>query len=172
MSTKLFFVISTCLKAQQNAWPENRFENCADAYIVWRKFNRESSLWIRRHDYWIGIPDINYALKIHRNDSVVSDATVEECHLISKVPQVAAALSITNMMNPPFFFAYSPFLLFSSRLPCLVVSLSACSCGRKGIIIIFFSWTVFEQNAWPGNRVVKCVDAYKFWRKCPYIGSG
>ena len=147
MLTKLFFVISTCLKAQQNAWPENRFENCADAYIVWRKFNRESSLWIRRHDYWIGIPDINYALKIHRNDSVVSDATVEECHLISKVPQVAAALSITNMMNPPFFFRL---LSISSLLVAL-----ALPCGKS---IGLFMW---KKRNYYHLFLVNCV-----WTKC------
>ena len=41
------------------------------------------------------------------------------------MPQPAAALSITNSMNPHLFF-FCFFHVFSSRFPCLVVSLSAC----------------------------------------------
>ena len=37
------------------------------------------------------------------------------------MPQPAVALSITNMMNLHYFFAFSPFLFFLSSVPCLVV---------------------------------------------------
>ena len=59
------------------------------------------------------------------------------------------------------------FFFFSSRLPWLVVSLSASSCASKGIIYHFVSvdLRLAQQIAWPGNRFVKCADAYQFRRK-------
>ena len=60
------------------------------------------------------------------------------------MPQPAVALSITNMMNLHYFFAFSPFLFFSSRLPCLVVSLSASSWASEYLSIfvsVDLCWT-------------------------------
>ena len=65
-----------------------------------------------------------------------------------------------------FFFSLFPFLFFLSRMPCLVVSLSAHSCACQEVFSSLSPSTCVEQNAWPGNRVAKCADAYKFRRKC------
>ena len=86
------------------------------------------------------------------------------------MPQPAAALSITNMDEPTsFFFSLSPFLFFSSRLPWLVISLSACSHvpARELFSSLSPSSCVgAQQNAWPWNRFVKCADTYIVRRKC------
>ena len=38
------------------------------------------------------------------------------------------------------------------------------SCLQNYLYVFLSTWV--EQNAWPGNRVVKCADAYKCRRKC------
>ena len=114
---KLFFIIlSTCLKAQQNAWPGNRFVKCADAYKFRRKYILFHSLIMRLGQVWTLSIDL-----MHQR--------------IVWMPQPSAALSITNMMNPHlFFFTLSiSFFLVAHALPCgKLVGLFPCA--SKGII--------------------------------------
>ena len=147
------FSLSTCVKAQQNAWPGNRFVKCADAYKCRRKFMGK---WIQNHT------------KLHQTVCLVSVYSEERDHFACGVqasgdwfkilakesfemPQPAAALSITNMMNPHlFFFSLFPFLFLSSHLPCLVLSLSACShVPAKELFSIFVSvdlcWSAIKR---------------------------
>ena len=49
--------------------------------------------------------------------------------------------------EPTSFFFFRSFYFFSSRMPCLVVSLWACSCARKGMIFhLCLRRHVFESN--------------------------
>ena len=68
-----------------------------------------------------------------------------------------------------FFFALSISFLVARALTCSrPVGLSSCAC--IGILYHLFSpSTCVSQNGWPGNRVVKCADAYKFGRE--FIGN-
>ena len=84
-----------------------------------------------------------------------------------RMPQPAVALSNTNMMSPQLFFlSCSPFLFFSSRVACLVVlPIGPFMCLQENFLSSLSPSTCVEQNAGPGNRVVKCADAYIFRRK-------
>ena len=56
------------------------------------------------------------------------------------MPQPAAALSITNMVNPHLFFFALSISSLLARLPCLAVSLSACPhVPAKELFIILVS---------------------------------
>ena len=74
--------------------------------------------------------------------------------------------------EPTSFFFFSLFQFFSFLRACLALW-KACRlvpmclpCARKEIYLSSLSpSTCVEQNAWPGNRVVKCADAYKCRRK-------
>ena len=64
------------------------------------------------------------------------------------MPQPAAALSITNMMNPHlFFFALSiSFLVVALALPC-IKPVGLLTCASKGIIFhLCLSRLVLERN--------------------------
>ena len=134
------FSLSTCVKAQQNAWPGNRFVKCPDGYKCRRKFMgnefRRISVYSEERDHFAcGVQASGDWFKILAKESF-------------EMPQPAAALSITNMMNPHlFFFALSiSFLVVALALPC-IKPVGLLPCASKGIIFhLCLSRLVLERN--------------------------
>ena len=65
-----------------------------------------------------------------------------------------------------FFFLDLHFFSFYRACLALRYCLSAPSCACQEFFYLLSPSTCVLQNAWPGNRVVKCADAYIVRRKC------
>ena len=132
--------LSTCVEAQQNAWPGNRFVKCADGY----KFRRKCILLAfsdDAHRSCVNFLSCVFALdmactvglrKQHRNPSTTAKAVWTfsidvSCTRIYVWDAATCCGTLNYKLDEPtsFFFRLS-ILFLSSRLPCLVVSLSAC----------------------------------------------
>ena len=132
--------LSTCVEAQQNAWPGNCFVKCADGY----KFRRKCILLAfsdDAHRSCVNFLSCVFALdmactvglrKQHRNPSTTAKAVWTfsidvSCTRIYVWDAATCCGTLNYKLDEPtsFFFRLS-ILFLSSRLPCLVVSLSAC----------------------------------------------
>ena len=158
------FSLSTCVKAQQNAWPGNRFVKCPDGYKCRRKFMgnefRRISVYSEERDHFAcGVQASGDWFKILAKESF-------------EMPQPAAALSITNMMNPHLFFTISiSFLLVAHALTCG----QPVGCPRvpvKELFIIFVSVDLCWTKRTTGKSLCEMRMRYKFRRKCMYLGFG
>ena len=91
---------------------------CADAYIFGRKYEEEpgGELSLRMPER-LGSGDDNE----QRTYTLYLYGIIISAKESFGMPQPAVALSITNMMNQHYLFAFPPFLFFLSRVPCLVV---------------------------------------------------
>ena len=122
--TILYQLFSICVEEQQNAWPGNRVVKCAMRYNFERKFignesfSRMSTI-LRTIDgtrtgenLLLCFDDCLRLSSLHWKRS---------CQESFGMSQPAAALSITNMMNPHLFFCLSlsiSFLLVALALAC------------------------------------------------------
>ena len=133
----IYRLSSICVEAQQNAWPGNRIVKCADAYIFRRKCYGESSI----------------STNVFRNLICFSRLFFQNFERLQNTVWDAATCSgtLNNQHDEPtsfFFFSLSPFLFFSSRMSCLVVSLPAWSCACKCVSIIF----VYVDLCWSATK--------------------
>ena len=150
------FSLSTCVKAQQNAWPGNRFVKCADAYKCRRKFMGK---WIQKNIQShqapsIGLPRIRIlgrerSLRLRRSSfwRLIQDSCQR---IVWDAATCGGTLNYKHDEPTSFFFSLFPFLFLSSHLPCLVLSLSACShVPAKELFSIFVSvdlcWSAIKR---------------------------
>ena len=133
----IYHLSSICVEAQQNAWPGNRIEKCADAYIFRRKFVECRicrSMWIhclrttRLIADTFGLPVYFVCKQVHR---IFHFAIVYGLGCRNLLRQSQLQTRWTHIF---FFRSFHSFLFFARAVPCgKPVGLSPCAKGKKFI---------------------------------------